>query len=167
MHHQAEAVMSQFIFAKAGNEKLLQHFAQAGVDFLVVGGAAVAFHACRDDGQYDDLDLLIEPSLKNAQRVVNALSAAGAPLAASAESLARPAIKVPVKNLQYWAELLTPRKGSDFNSIATSALLGMIGQQRVRIISRSDLIEMKEDAVTNLREELRKHERDLAYLKRT
>ena len=158
--------MPQSIFAKAENEKLLQNFAQAGVDFLIVGGAAVAFHGCRHDGEYDDLDLLIAPSLENARRVVDALSAAGAPLAASAESLARPAIQVPVKNLQYWAELLTPKKGFDFNSIATSALPGMVGKQLVRIISRLDLIKMKEDAVTQLREDLRKHERDLACLKR-
>lgn len=156
--------MPQFIFTKAENEKLLQHFAQAGVDFLVVGGAAVAFYGCRNHGQYDDLDLLIAPSLENTNRVVGALSAAGAPLAVSAELLARPAIQVPVKNWQYWAELLTPRTGFDFNSIAMSALAGMVGQQPVRIISRLDLIKMKEDAVVKLREDLGKHEKDLACL---
>jgi len=158
--------MLQPILAKAENEKLLQHFTQAGVDFLVVGGAAVASHGCRDHGQYDDLDLLISPSLENAKRVVDALRVAGVPLAASVELLARPAIQVPLKNWQYWAEILTPRKGFDFNSVATSALPGMVGQQPVRIISRLDLINMKEDAVSKLREDLDKHERDLACLKR-
>jgi hypothetical protein len=156
--------MSKSIFAKANNEKLLQHFERAGVDFLVVGGAAVAFHGCRDDEQYDDLDLLIAPTIENSRRVADALVAAGVPLAASAEALAKPAIQVPVKNLQYWAEILTPRKGFDFYCIAKSALPAMVGQQSVRVISRLDLIKMKEDAVTRLRGDLRKHESDLSRL---
>lgn len=157
--------MAESIQSKADNETLLEHFIRAGVDFVVVGGAAVAFHGCRGFGQYDDLDLLIAPSIENARRVVDALSAAGAPLSASAGALARQAIQVPIKNLQYWAELLTPRGGFDFDSIKTSSLQGTVGQQPVRVISRADLIKMKEDAVTKITEDLRKHERDLECLK--
>lgn len=153
------------LFAKAENEKLLQHFGQAGVDFLVVGGAAVAFHGCREYGQFDDLDLLIAPTIENCRRVVDALSFAGVPLTASAESLAKPAIQVSVKNWQYWAEILTPRKGVDYDSIAQSALPGIVGLQPVRVISRAELIKMKEDAIAKLRDDLNKHEKDLACLK--
>lgn len=157
--------MPQSIFAKAENAKLLEHLRQASVEFLVVGGAAVAFHGCRDHGQFDDLDLLIAPTIENCRKIVDALSAAGVPLTASAEALAKPAIQVPVKNWQYWAEILTPRKGFDFDSIARSALPGLVGEQPVRIISRADLIRMKEDVVVRLREDLGKHERDLACLR--
>ncbi len=157
--------MSHSLFAKTENEKLLQHFEQAGVDFVVVGGAAVAFHGCRIDGQFDDLDLLIAPTIENSRRVADALSAAGVPLSSSAESLAKPAIQLPVKTWQYWAEILTPRKGFDFGSMAKSALPATVGQQSVRVISRLDLIKMKEDVVARLREDLSKHERDLVCLK--
>jgi hypothetical protein len=161
----AAVKMPEVIFAKAENAKLLQHLHQAGVEFLVIGGAAVAFHGCREDGQYDDLDLLIAPTIENAKKVANALVAAGVPLSASPETLAKPAIQVPVKTSQYWAEILTPRKGVNFDSIARSALAGMVGQQLVRVVSRPDLIKMKEDAAARLREDLCKHERDLQCLK--
>lgn len=157
--------MPQSIYAKAENEKLLQHLHGAGVDFLVIGGAAVAFHGCREDGQYDDLDLLIAPTIENAKKVVNALIAAGVPLSASPEGLAKPAMQVPVKTWQYWAEILTPRQGIDFDSIAQSALAGMVGQHSVRIVCHADLIKMKEDAVGRLKDELHKHDRDLQCLR--
>jgi hypothetical protein len=153
------------IFAKADNAKLLDHLHEAEVDFLVIGGAAVAFHGCRDDAQFDDLDLLIAPTIENTRKVVKALVAAGVSLSASAEALAKPAVQVPVKNWQYWAEILTPRKGVDFDSLAKAALPGKVGQQSVRIASRTDLVKMKEDAVVRLREDLCKHERDLECLK--
>lgn len=161
----AAVEMPEVIFAKAENEKLLQHLYQAGVEFLVVGGAAVAFHGCREGGQYDDLDLLIAPTTENAKKVADALVAAGAPLSASPEALAKPAIRVPLKTWQYWAEILTPRKGVDFDGIARSALAGIVGQESVRVIARADLIKMKEEAAARLREDLCKHERDLQCLK--
>jgi len=51
-----------------------------GVEFLVVGAYALAFHgAPRYTG---DIDIFLKPTLENARRVLNALSAFGFPTAA-------------------------------------------------------------------------------------
>jgi hypothetical protein len=54
---------------------LLELFNAHGVEYLIVGGYALAFHgAPRFTG---DLDLLVRPDLENAQRIVAALNAFG------------------------------------------------------------------------------------------
>jgi hypothetical protein len=54
-------------------------FADAGVEFVVVGAYALGFHgAPRASG---DIDLLVAPTPENATRVFNALLQFGAPLA--------------------------------------------------------------------------------------
>lgn len=53
---------------------------RAGARFVVVGGHAVAFHG--HPRATKDLDILVEASVDNAQRVYAALAAFGAPLSA-------------------------------------------------------------------------------------
>jgi len=59
---------------------LLLELCDAGADFVVVGGHAVAFHG--HPRATKDLDVLVRPSPENARRVYRALAAFGAPLAA-------------------------------------------------------------------------------------
>jgi hypothetical protein len=59
---------------------LLRALLAADVEFLIVGAHALAAHGIpRATG---DLDVLVEPSTENASRVIEALNAFGAPLAA-------------------------------------------------------------------------------------
>lgn len=54
---------------------LLASFNDAGVEYLIVGGYALAFHgAPRFTG---DMDILIRPTAANAQRILTALAAFG------------------------------------------------------------------------------------------
>lgn len=59
---------------------LLIELADAGADFVIVGGYAVAFHG--HPRATKDLDLLVRAEPSNARRVYQALAAFGAPLAA-------------------------------------------------------------------------------------
>jgi hypothetical protein len=59
-------------------KELLSAFNAEGVKYLVVGGYAVSFHARPRATQ--DLDILVEPSLDNAQALFRALARFGAPL---------------------------------------------------------------------------------------
>jgi len=43
---------------------------------LIVGGVAIAAHGCRDIANVDDLDLLIEPTVENGQKLLVALAVA-------------------------------------------------------------------------------------------
>src|SRR5262245_61715652 len=55
-------------------------FCDEGVEFVIVGAYALAFHgAPRASG---DIDLFVRPSLENAARVYDALMQFGAPVAA-------------------------------------------------------------------------------------
>lgn len=56
---------------------ILSAFIEAGVEFLVVGGYAMAAH--RLPRATKDLDLWVRPSPENAKRVLSALDAFGAP----------------------------------------------------------------------------------------
>jgi hypothetical protein len=59
---------------------LLRALAAAQVEFLIVGAHALAAHGIpRATG---DLDVLVEPTPENARRVIEALGAFGAPIAA-------------------------------------------------------------------------------------
>jgi hypothetical protein len=58
---------------------LLLELADAGAEFVVVGGHAVAFHG--HPRATKDIDLLIRANKSNAERVYRALAAFGAPLA--------------------------------------------------------------------------------------
>jgi hypothetical protein len=57
---------------------MLVELADAGADFAVVGGYAVAFHG--HVRATKDLDILVRPTADNAARVYAALAAFGAPL---------------------------------------------------------------------------------------
>jgi len=59
---------------------MLVELTDAGADFAVVGGHAVAFHG--HPRATKDLDLLVRPTPENAERVYRALAAFGAPLQA-------------------------------------------------------------------------------------
>jgi hypothetical protein len=59
---------------------LLVELADAGADFVVLGGHAVAYHG--HPRATKDLDVLVRASRDNAARVYRALAAFGAPLAA-------------------------------------------------------------------------------------
>lgn len=59
--------------------ELLLAFNAHGVEYLVVGGYAVGFHA--EPRATKDLAILIRPDLRNGQKVYRALAEYGAPLA--------------------------------------------------------------------------------------
>jgi hypothetical protein len=59
---------------------LLVELHDAGAEFVVVGGHAVAFHG--HPRATKDLDVLVRPSPENAERVYRALGSFGAPLQA-------------------------------------------------------------------------------------
>jgi hypothetical protein len=153
------------ILTKAENAKFVEHFCEADVEFLIVGGTALAVHDCRGAADVDDLDILISPTIENAQRTYSALTAAQVTLCARPESLTKLAIQIPIKNCQYWAEVLTPRKGFDFEEMLRSSLPISFRSRTLYIASRNDLLKMKEDAVSEVSRVLAKHEKDLACLR--
>lgn len=153
------------LLPKSHNDKLVHELVNAEVAFLIIGGTAIAAYGCRDVANVDDLDLLIEPTVENGQKLLIALAAAQVSTFIQAEAIAKPALQIPIKK-HYYVEFLTPRKGFDFTKMLGHSVSVSVGSLIVKVASVADLIRMKEDAVAESQRVLSKHEADLECLKK-
>lgn len=158
-----------------GNSDLVQRLVDSKVEFLVVGGLAVVFHKCRDPQNVDDLDLLLNPSVENADRFRGLLSSPDLkklynleelyPLP-SVSQLASPNFHMPLKlDPMFCIDFFTPTQDEHFRGLynrSESALLN--GRIPVRVISRLDLAERKRKDVRTFSEDRQKHKDDLRCL---
>jgi predicted nucleotidyltransferase len=151
------------LLGKAANRDLVDSLLQARVAFVVVGGTALATYNLREPLEVDDLDLLISPTRDNAETVAAVLQKFGVSLSAAA--LAKPAVQLSLKSQQFWAEVLTPVRGVQFEQIRERASLVQVQHLQVPVASVEDLRSMKVHAVSELRKSLEKHERDLVRLR--
>ena len=92
---------------------LLRAFIAADVSFLIVGAYALALHGRpRATG---DLDVWIDPTPANATRVIQALTAFGAPLANVSEAdFSRPGVTYQIGVVPGRIDLLTELTGLTF-----------------------------------------------------
>lgn len=164
---QVDVSALRILLGRHQNDVLLRYLVDAHVNFLVVGGCALAGWGLRELAAVDDMDLLIQPTLKNAESLLNALTVAGFPSCFSATALTAPNKQIPLKNSSYYAELLTPRSELSFETESTLATVVSLFGFNVPIASRSTLLKMKTLAVTSLQKELEKHERDVLALQST
>ncbi len=122
--------------------ELLALFNKHGVEYLIVGGYALAFHgAPRFTG---DIDLFVRPDVQNASRVVGALSEFGFgslglttsdfTAAEKIIQLGRPPVRV---------DLLTSLTGVSWEQAAASRVHGSYGDISVHFIGRNQFIANK------------------------
>ena len=146
------------------NGELLKTFTRYGVEFLVVGGVAVYHYGCRS---YDDLDLMVDPTLENGAKLVEACTQLGPPPSEwTAETIAKPGLKILRMKRVHYADIITPPEGVDFASLHARSGPIEVNGQACRVISKSDLIEMKRLAIKTIEAEARKHRNDLECLER-
>ncbi len=145
------------------NEQIVDAFQAEGVEFIVVGGLAVAWYC--PDRQADDMDLLVNPTVENSARISRAL--AGLHLQGFNElSFTKLGLRVPLKQMHY-AELLTPRKeGPGYADVSQEAVNAKLFQKAVKLASPTLLIRMKELAIASTEKERNKHLRDIERLRR-
>jgi len=110
------------------------------VRYLIVGGVAVHHHAPERD--YDDLDILLDPSPANAERCFAALQALGEIPRFTAAHLTRPKQQLALKR-RYYADIITPDPDIDFESELARADAALINHHPVRIASIDLLMRMK------------------------
>ena len=110
--------------------------------YLVVGAYAVGFHA--EPRFTRDLDIWIEPSPENAQRVVAALQSFGFEgLGVGAEDLARADTVVQIGQAPLRIDLLTFVTGLEFRPCWQRRVDGRFGAQTVHFLAKEDLIQGK------------------------
>lgn len=126
-------------------KELLEALARGGVEFVVVGAYAVAFHA--RPRATKDLDIVLRGGSENLDRAARALEEFGAPrsitdhVRALAEDeivyLGQPPVRV---------DLLRTIDGVTADDLFARAVDGSLGGVAVRIISLDDLIANKSQA---------------------
>jgi hypothetical protein len=122
--------------------ELLALFQSHGVEFLVAGGHAVAFHG--RPRLTEDLDLFVRPDAANGQRIVDALKAFGfESLELTAEDFTADDRVIQLGRAPNRVDLLTRLYGVEFSEAWARRVPARLGDIEVSMISREDLIRNK------------------------
>jgi hypothetical protein len=117
----------------------------AGVEFVIVGAYALAFHgAPRASG---DIDVLVRPTVENARRALEALARFGAPVesaAITATELARPGIVYQIGLPPRRIDIMTALSGVTFDEAWASRATADLEGRTVAFIGRAALLRNKE-----------------------
>ena len=122
--------------------ELLESFLSNGVEFLVVGGHAVAFHGY--PRYTDDLDLFVRPDAANGERIVRALVLFGfGSLDVKASDFTADDRVIQLGRAPNRVDLLTRLYGVEFDEAWRTRLPGKLDGISVWIISNEALIRNK------------------------
>jgi len=118
---------------------LFRTFNDADVRYLVVGAYAVIFHA--EPRYTKNVDLWVEPTPGNAERVFRALAAFGAPLdQVRAEDFQEAELVYQIGIEPNRIDILMGIPGLDFAAAWEHAVASRYGDQPIRVLSLDDLI---------------------------
>lgn len=126
---------------------LLIELADAGVDFMLIGGWAMAHHG--HPRGTDDLDVWIRADPENARRVVRALARFGAPLAAhgvAASTFERPGVGYRFGVKPQLAEILTSISGVSFDDAWPDRVALTLDGRTIPVVGRAALRKNKSSA---------------------
>jgi hypothetical protein len=113
-----------------------------GVEFVVVGGHAVAFHGF--PRLTEDVDLLVRPTLENGQRIVDALSAFGfGSLGLTADAFTARERVIQLGRAPNRLDLLTGIPGVDFEQAWSARVDADFDGLKLFVIGRDALIRNK------------------------
>jgi hypothetical protein len=128
--------------AYRSTSELLESFGAQGVEFVVVGGFAVAFHGYpRFTG---DVDLLVRPTPPNAARIMRALATFGfGATGLSEEDLVSPGSVIQLGRSPNRIDLLTSIDGVDFDAAWASRVPGVLGEVELAFIAKDLLLRNK------------------------
>ncbi|MEM1041751.1 MAG: hypothetical protein AAGI91_03895 [Bacteroidota bacterium] len=122
---------------------MLSAFADAGVEYLLVGAYALAAHG--QPRATGDIDLWVRPSPENADRVLRALRAFGAPLSdVRREDFAQPDIVFQLGVSPRRIDVLTVIDGVGFEEAWADRLELVLDGIALPVISRKHLIQNKQ-----------------------
>lgn len=126
---------------------LLIELADAGAEFMIVGGWAMAHHGYPRGT--DDLDVWIRAEPENARRVIRALARFGAPLAAhgvEASTFERPGLGYRFGVKPQLAEILTSISGVDFDEAWPERVTLELEGRTIPVLGRAALRRNKSSA---------------------
>jgi len=123
-------------------KELLESLNAHDVEYLVVGGYALAFHgAPRYTG---DLDVLVKPDEENAGRILRALEAFGfGALGLTAEDFKTPDLVVQLGVPPVRVDLITSISGVSWEEASSGSVDARYGEVPLRILGREEFIRNK------------------------
>lgn len=123
-------------------EELLGLLNKNKVKYCIVGAFAVGFYGY--PRYTKDIDIFVEPSLKNGQRIVKALNAFGfGSLNLKAEDFSEKGAIIQLGYEPVRADLITSIKGCNFNEAWKNRTIGQYGNQKVFFIGLQELVKNK------------------------
>lgn len=125
-------------------EELLKLLNQHGARYLIVGGYAVSWHAAPRFTK--DIDILVEPTLENAEKVLRALDEFIGPLGIVPEKLVNPRALVMLGVPPTRVDVLTSVDGVDFAQAWERRAKGSYGETPVCFLGLDDLMASKRAA---------------------
>lgn len=126
-------------------EELLQLLNKHEVRYCIVGAYAVAFYG--KPRYTKDMDILVEPSVENGKRIVQALNDFGfGSLDLSEQDFAEEGNIIQLGYEPVRVDIITSIKGVTFDQAWTNKTLGNYGKEKVFFIGLKELIRNKERA---------------------
>lgn len=123
-------------------EELLRLFNKNKVKYCIVGAYAVAFYA--KPRYTKDIDILVEPEIKNAARIVKSLNEFGfKSLGLSEEDFCQKGRIVQLGYEPVRLDLITSIQGLTFNKVWKNRTTGRYGKEKVFFIGLNELIKNK------------------------
>jgi hypothetical protein len=123
-------------------EELLELFNKNNVKYCIIGAYALAFYA--RPRYTKDIDILVENSIENARRILNALNEFGfGLLQLSEQDFTESGQIIQLGYEPVRIDLITSIRGIDFQQIWENRVTGQFGKQQVFLIGMDDLITSK------------------------
>ncbi len=123
-------------------KELLALFNSHGVEYIIVGGYALAFHGAPRFTA--DLDIFVKPDLENSQKILTALAAFGfGSLGLSQEDFVKPERVIQLGVPPVRLDLLTSLTGVTWKEASQGKVPGRYGDVTVYFIGRQQLITNK------------------------
>ena len=124
-------------------EELLKLFNEHEVKYCIIGAYAVAFHA--KPRYTKDMDILVEPSIENGRKIVDALNEFGfASLNLSEKDFSQRGRIIQLGYEPVRVDIITSIPGCTFSEVWVNRVLGTYGRERVYFIGIDELIKNKE-----------------------
>ena len=123
-------------------EELLKLFNKNKVRYCIVGAYAFAFHA--KPRYTKDIDILVDPDIENAKKIVKSLDEFGfKSLNLSEKDFSQEGKVVQLGYEPVRVDLITSIKGLTFKKVWENKITGPYGKEKVFFIGRDDLIKSK------------------------
>lgn len=128
--------------AEKDYEELLKLFNKNKVKYCIVGAYALAFYA--NPRYTKDMDILVEPDVENAHRIVKSLNEFGFKnLRLTEKDFSRKNKIIQLGYEPLRVDILTSIEGTDFREVWKNKRVSKYGKQRIFFIGMSELIKNK------------------------